>query len=209
MDGTFDVTVNVDPNGEMLPVDAVSFDIEIEDSTTPGTVVYTETINLSITDLKQNVIVTSIVEDKVGKIDIAFDNVIEAGKVRDPTDNHSDEMKPFIKDNSGGTFTLAGENADKFRIDAQTGEVVSKVICISTPRMLIGTNMALILLILLGQIALRIKLALRLINSTADDNPTQASGRPLVGVDAIEASSIISEKENLTIFGNVGTPKLT
>ena len=32
IDGTFDVTVNVDPNGEMLPVNAVSFDIEISDS---------------------------------------------------------------------------------------------------------------------------------------------------------------------------------
>jgi hypothetical protein len=32
LDGTFDITIGVDPNGEMLPVDATSFDIEISDS---------------------------------------------------------------------------------------------------------------------------------------------------------------------------------
>ncbi|MEL0255727.1 MAG: flagellin, partial [Burkholderiaceae bacterium] len=200
--------VNVDPNGEMLPVDAVSFDIEIEDSTTPGTVVYTETINLNITDLKQNVIVTSIVEDKVGKIDIAFSDVIEAGKVRVPSDKHSDEMKAFIKDNSGGTFTLAGENADKFRIDAQTGEVVSKSYIHFNSQDAELNTYGIDIIYTAGQNSFTDQASLTFINSTADDNPTQASGRPLVGVDAIEASSLVSEEEDLTIYGNVGTAEI-
>ena len=49
------------------------------------------------------------------------------------------------------------------------------------------------------------KASLTLINSTLYDNPTQAVGRPLVGVDAIAAASIVSEEEDLTIYGNVGT----
>ena len=48
------------------------------------------------------------------------------------------------------------------------------------------------------------KANLTLINSTVDDNPTQAAGRPLVGVDAIAAASLVSEDEDLTIYGNVG-----
>ena len=72
LDGTFDVTVNVDPNGEMLPINATSFDIEISDSSAPGTVVYTETIQLNVKDLKQNILVQSKVEDKVGEISISL-----------------------------------------------------------------------------------------------------------------------------------------
>ena len=34
---------------------------------------------------------------------------------------------------------------------------------------------------------------------------TQAAGRPLVGQSAIDAASLVSEEEDLTIFGNVGT----
>ena len=45
-------------------------------------------------------------------------------------------------------------------------------------------------------------------NSTADDVVTQAAGRPLVGRNAIEAASLISENENFTIYGNVGTAEI-
>ena len=82
LDGTFDVTLKVDPNGDMLPIDATTFDIEISDSNTPGTVVYTEKINLNVKDLKQEIVVQSKVESKVGEIQIDFDNVLESGKVK-------------------------------------------------------------------------------------------------------------------------------
>ena len=42
-------------------------------------------------------------------------------------------------------------------------------------------------------------------NSTADDVVTQATGHPLLGRSAIEAASLISEDEDFTIYGNVGT----
>ena len=42
-------------------------------------------------------------------------------------------------------------------------------------------------------------------NSTADDVVTQAAGRPLLGRSAIEAAGLISEDEDFTIYGNVGT----
>ena len=51
--------------------------------------------------------------------------------------------------------------------------------------------------------------SLSITNSTADDVVTQAAGRPLVGRNAIEAASLISEKnENFTIYGNVGTAEI-
>ena len=52
------------------------------------------------------------------------------------------------------------------------------------------------------------KTSITLVNSTADDNVNQAAGRPLVGTDAIQAASLVSENENITIFGNVGTSKI-
>jgi len=52
------------------------------------------------------------------------------------------------------------------------------------------------------------KATVTLVNSTADDSPTQAAGRPLVGVDAIAAASLVSEDEDLIIYGNVGTAEI-
>ena len=51
-------------------------------------------------------------------------------------------------------------------------------------------------------------ISLSITNSTADDVVTQAAGRPLVGRNAIEAASLISENENFTIYGNVGTAEI-
>jgi len=209
LDGTFDITIGVDPNGEMLPVDATSFDIEITNATgTPSGIVYTETINLNVTDLKQNIVVNSKVEDKVGKIDIAFDNVLEAGKVRIPTDKQSDEMKAFIKANPGGTYTIAGDNADKFRIDPQSGEVVSKTFMHFNGTDAELNTYGVDIIYTIETDSFTDKATVTLVNNTADDNPTQAAGRPLVGVDAIAAASLVSEEEDLTIFGNVGTAEI-
>ena len=76
--------------------------------------------------MKQNILRNSVVEDKVGQIDIAFADVLEAGKVKVPFSKTSDEMKAFVRENQGGSYTISGEDADKFRVDAQTGEVISK-----------------------------------------------------------------------------------
>ena len=51
-------------------------------------------------------------------------------------------------------------------------------------------------------------ISLSVTNSTADDVVTQVAGRPLVGRNAIEAASLISENENFTIYGNVGTAEI-
>ena len=208
LDGTFDVTINVDPNGEMLPVDATSFDIEISDSANPGTVVYTETINLNVTDLKQNVVLRSQIEDRVGQISVQFDNVLEAGKVRIPADKQSAEMTAFIKENPGGVFTLAGDAADKFRINAQTGEVISKSFMHFNSTDADLNNYGVDIIYTAGTNSFTDKANITIVNSEADDNPTQAAGRPLVGADAIEAASLVSEEEDLTIYGNVGTAEI-
>ena len=208
LDGTFDVTLKVDPNGDMLPIDATTFDIEISDSNTPGTVVYTEKINLNVKDLKQEIVVQSKIESKVGEIQVDFDNVLEAGKIRIPTDKESTEMGAFIKANQGGSYSIAGTDADLFRVNEQTGEVTSKTFMHFNSTDAEKNTYNLEVTYTVGENSFTDKASLTLINSTADDNPTQAAGRPLVGVDAIEASSIISEKENLTIFGNVGTTEI-
>ena len=205
---TFDISIAVDPNSEMLPVDAVSFDIEIFDANNLTTAAHVETINLSITDLKQNLIRTSVVDDKVGEIDISHTNVFESGKVRIPNSKHSDEMKAFIKANAGGTFTMTGSEADKFRIDAQTGEVVSKSFIHFNAEDADINSYDLNIIYTSDTNSFTDKVNMNIINSTADDAPTQAAGRPLVGTDAIEASSLVSEDEDIIIYGNVGTAEI-
>ncbi|MCH1515605.1 MAG: hypothetical protein L7U52_02730, partial [Alphaproteobacteria bacterium] len=205
---TFDISIAVDPNSEMLPVDAVSFDIEIFDANNLTTAAHVETINLSITDLKQNLIRTSVVDDKVGEIDISHTNVLESGKVRIPNSKHSDEMKAFIKANAGGTFTMTGSEADKFRIDAQTGEVVSKSFIHFNAEDADINSYDLNIIYTSDTNSFTDKVNMNIINSTADDAPTQAAGRPLVGTDAIEASSLVSEDEDIIIYGNVGTAEI-
>ena len=60
------------------------------------------------------------------KYQLAYDNVLESGKVRIPTSKQSDQMAAFIKANQGGSYTISGADADKFRVNSQTGEVTSK-----------------------------------------------------------------------------------
>ena len=208
LDGTFDVTLKVDPNGDMLPIDATTFDIEISDSNTPGTVVYTEKINLTVKDLKQEVLVKSKVEDKVAEIKVDFDNVLEAGKVRIPTDKQSSEMAAFIKQNQGGSYSISGASADLFRVNEQTGEVVSKKFLHFNSADADANKYNIDVTYTVGTNSFTDKASITLVNSTADDNVNQAAGRPLVGTDAIQAASLVSENENITIFGNVGTSQI-
>jgi flagellin len=208
LDGTFDVTLKVDPNGDMLPIDATTFDIEISDSNTPGTVVYTEKVNLTVKDLKQEVLVKSKVEDKVAEIVVDFDNVLEAGKVRIPTDKQSSEMAAFIKENQGGSYSISGTSADLFRVNEQTGEVVSKKFLHFNSADADANKYNIDVTYTVGTNSFTDKASITLVNSTADDNVNQAAGRPLVGTDAIQAASLVSENENITIFGNVGTSQI-
>ena len=205
---TFDVSIGVDPNGEMLPVDATSFEIEIFDANDLVNVAHVETINLNITDLKQNIRVASVVENQVAKIDIEYNEVFEAGKVKLPFDKTSDEMKAFVKEFQGGTYSISGEDADKFRVDAQSGEVVSKSYVHFNSEDLEANAYDLEVIYTAGDNSFTDHATINIINSTADDNPTQAAGRPLVGTNAIEAASLVDEDEDIIIYGNVGTAEI-
>ena len=139
------------------------------------------------------------------KYQLAYDNVLESGKVRIPTSKQSDQMAAFIKANQGGSYSISGADADKFRVNAQTGEVTSKKFMHFNSMDADANTYNIDIKYSVGSNSFTDKASLTLINSTLDDNPTQAAGRPLVGVDAIAAASLVSEEEDLTIYGNVGT----
>ena len=205
---TFDISIAVDPNSEMLPVDALEFEIEIYDANDLTVVEHVETINLNITDLKQNIIRNSVIEDKVGKIDIEFNDVLEAGKVKIPFENTSDEMKAFIKENQGGSYSISGADADKFRVDPQNGQVVSKSYIHFNSEDADANIYNIDITYTIGDNSFTDKSVVNIINNPADDNPTQAAGRPLVGADSIEAASLVDEDEDIIIYGNVGTAQI-
>ena len=69
LDGTFVVTIETDRTGSPLPANATSFTIEIEDSASPGTTVFTHTINLNVTDL------TPFIELDSTNGEISFNNL--------------------------------------------------------------------------------------------------------------------------------------
>ncbi|MDC1136068.1 flagellin [Alphaproteobacteria bacterium] len=69
LDGTFAVTIETDRTGSPLPANASSFTIEIEESTSPGTTVFTHTINLNVTDL------TPFIEIDKTNGEISFNNL--------------------------------------------------------------------------------------------------------------------------------------
>ena len=103
---------------------------------------------------------------------------------------------------------MTGADADKFRIDAQTGEVVSKSFIHFNSDDADMNNYDLNITYTSGTNSFTDKANMTIVNSTADDNPTQAAGRPLVGTDAIEAASLVSEDEDIIIYGNVGTAEI-
>ena len=206
LDGTFDVTMNVDNNGEFVPVDATSFDIEIADVGAPNTVLFTETFTLTMIDMKGNVTKTAGSEVTTGEINIAM-SAVEGAKVKIPVNRHSAELTSFKNDNSGGTFSLSGTDAGLFRIDAETGEVTSRTFLDNENPTDdgAGNQYDFNIVYTSGNNSFTDQVALTVTNDTRDDVVTQAAGRPLVGQSAIDAASLVSEDEDLTIYGNVGT----
>ena len=101
--------------------------------------------------------------------------MLEAGKVRIPTDKQSDEMKAFIKANPGGTYAIAGDNADKFRIDPQSGEVVSKTFMHFNGTDADLNTYGVDIIYTVEADSFTDKASVTLVNITADDNPTQAA----------------------------------
>ena len=202
--GTFTAFIDVDSGGTFLPADATEFRINIIDDN--GTY-HQETINLrTVTDIKGNVTRTEVNEPKVGQIDHAL-TAVESARIKVSQGQMSSAMRSFITDNGGGTFSVSGADADLFRIDEQTGLLSTKEFVDFENARDAGANNIYDVSIVYtsGANSFKDNVNLTVTNSTEDDVVTQAAGRPLVGRDAIEAASLISEEEDFTIYGNVGT----
>ena len=202
--GTFTAFIDVDSGGTFLPADATEFRINIIDDN--GTY-HQETINLrTVTDIKGNVTRTEVNEPKVGQIDHAL-TAVESARIKVSQGQMSSAMRSFITDNGGGTFSVSGADADLFRIDEQTGLLSTKEFVDFENARDAGANNIYDVSIVYtsGANSFKDNVSLTVTNSTEDDVVTQAAGRPLVGRDAIEAASLISEEEDFTIYGNVGT----
>ena len=202
--GTFTAFIDVDSGGTFLPADATSFRINIIDDN--GTY-HQETINLrTVTDIKGNVTRTAVGEPEVGQIDHAL-TAVESARIKVSQSQMSSAMRSFITDNAGGTFSITGADADLFRIDEQTGLLSSKNFVDFENAGDAGANNIYDVSVVYtsGANSFKDNVSLTVTNSTEDDVVTQAAGRPLVGRNAIEAASLISEEEDFTIYGNVGT----
>ena len=206
LDGTFDVSLAVDNNGEMVPVDLTSFSIEVFDVAAPTTVVFTETYTMTMIDMKGHVTKTAGSERTAGEIDIAM-TAVEGGKTKIPVNRHSEALASFKENFAGGTFSLSGTDAALFRIDEATGEVTSRSYLDNENPTDdgAGNQYDFNIVYTSGNDSFTDKVALTITNDTRDDVVTQAAGRPLVGLSAINAASLVSEEEDLTIYGNVGT----
>ena len=202
--GTFTAFLDVDSGGTFLPADATSFSINIIDD---NGVYHQETINLrTVTDIKGNVTRTAVGEPEVGQIDHAL-TAVESARIKVSQSQMSSAMRSFITDNAGGTFSITGADADLFRIDEQTGLLSSKNFVDFENAGDAGANNIYDVSVVYtsGANSFKDNVSLTVTNSTEDDVVTQAAGRPLVGRNAIEAASLISEEEDFTIYGNVGT----
>jgi len=202
--GTFTAYIDVDSSGTYLPVDATSFAINIIDD---NGVYHQETISLrTVSDIKGNVTRTSISEPSVGQTNHSL-TAVEGSHVVVSQSQMSQSMKDFVTSHTGGSFTISGADADLFRIDPQTGKLSSKTfVDFENPRDAGGNNTYNVTITYSSDADSFIdNLSLNITNSSADDVVTQAAGRPLVGRSAIEAASLVSEDEDFTIYGNVGT----
>ena len=206
LDGTFDVSLAVDNNGEFVPVDLTSFTVEVFNVSAPTTVVFTETYTMTMVDMKGHVTKTSGNEQTNGEINIAM-TAVEGGKTKIPVNRHSSALTSFKENFAGGTFSLAGTDASLFRVDAITGEVTSRSFLDNENPTDDGAGNVYDFNIVYtqGNNSFTDQVALTITNDTRDDVVTQAAGRPLVGQSAIDAASLVSEEEDLTIYGNVGT----
>ena len=205
LDGTFDVTMDVDNSGEFVPVDATSFSIEIEDNTNPGVTIFTETFNLNMIDMKGNVVKTAGNERTTGEISIAM-SAVEGAAAKVPPERFSSALSSFVEDNANGTFSLSGTDAELFRINEQTGEVTSRTfIDHENPTDDgAGNQYDFNIIYTAGENTFTDKVSLSITNDERDDVVTQAAGKPLVGRSAIDAASLVSEEEDFIIYGNVG-----
>ena len=134
-------------------------------------------------------------------------SAVEGAKVKIETSQFTNEFTSFLSANTGGTYTITGTDADLFRIDATTGEVKSKSFLDFEKPSDAGTNGTYDINIVYtaGTSVFTEKVELSVTNDTADDNPTQAAAKPLLGTDRDDAANIVDEGEDLTIYGNVGT----
>ena len=206
LNGTFDVSLAVDNNGEFVPVDLTSFSIEVFDVAAPTTVVFTETYTMTMVDMMGHVTKTSGNEQTNGEIDIAM-TAVEGGKTKIPVNRQSTALTSFKENFAGGTFSLSGTDAALFRVDETTGEVTSRSFLDNENPTDDGAGNVYDFNIVYtqGNNTFTDKVSLTITNDERDDVVTQAAGRPLVGQSAIDAASLVSEEEDLTIFGNVGT----
>ena len=202
--GTFTAFIDVDSSGTFLPPDATSFAINIIDDN--GTY-HRETITLrNVSDIKGNVVRSSVLEPSVGQVNFSL-TAAEGAKIVVDKAQMSQNMQEFISANSGGTFAVSGTDADLFRVDPQTGTLTSKTfVDFENPKDVGANNIYNVSVTYTsGSNSFTDNVSLEVTNSTADDVVTQAAGRPLLGRSAIEAASLISEDEDFTIYGNVGT----
>ena len=202
--GTFTAFIDVDSSGTYLPTDATSFAINIIDDN--GTY-HRETISFrTVSDIKGNVSRSAVLEPSVGQVNFDL-TATEGAKIVVNKEQMSPSMQDFITANSGGTFAVTGADAELFRVDAQTGKLSSKTfIDFENPSDAGANNIYNVnVTYTSGTNSFTDNISLNITNSTDDDVVTQAAGRPLLGRNAIEAASLVSEDENFTIYGNVGT----
>ena len=124
----------------------------------------------------------------------------------------SDTFKTFVASNpapasqANGGFSLSGADAAKFEI-SQTGVIKSKAkIDFDTPGSAASSNRYDITITYTdGTNALSEAIALNITDDANDANYVSAAAQPFLGTSKSAVGSRISEVEDLTIFGNVGT----
>ena len=131
----------------------------------------------------------------------------EGAQIVISTDAQSTNLKNFVTANTGGTFSISGTDAALFNVDTTTGQITSKAhVDFETPdddgedrtynvslKYTQGTNNFTDII------------TVTITDDTSDNSANQAAGKPRLGTDRTTAASLISEDEDITIFGNVGT----
>jgi len=116
----------------------------------------------------------------------------------------ADNPAPLNIDNGG--FSLSGADAALFEID-KTGIIKSKgPIDFDAPGSAAGTNVYdLEVVYTNGTNSFTETVSLNITDNANDGTYTSAAAQPFLGQSKSKVGSLISEKEDLTIFGNVGT----
>ena len=141
-----------------------------------------------------------------GQINTAI-SMAEGAQIVISTDAQSTNLQNFVTANTGGTFSISGTDAALFNVDTTTGQITSKAhVDFEVPdddgedgtynvslKYTQGTNNFTDII------------TISITDDTSDNDANQAAGKPLLGTDRTTAASLISEDEDITIFGNVGT----